>query len=105
MAKKSKRVCKKDLYYTCKNCGYVHFVVTASYVYTWMREWVEFWIKSNFETRENYGMQKGPPTPDSYCKCFYCGNSYKNFKKTPKKKLIALYGSTIQPILHKDENL
>jgi hypothetical protein len=89
----------------CKNCGWIHFTVSAKYVHDWLREWVEFWIKSTPETRDNYGMSSGPPSPRIYLHCFSCGSNYKNFIRPTKLQLEKITGCTINPILDKNEKL
>lgn len=90
---------------SCNKCGWVHFEVSAKYVHDWMRDWVEFWIKSTPETRGNYGCAKGPPAPNEYLGCHRCGETYKNFSETSEEKMKAVYGCTIGPILIRSQDI
>jgi hypothetical protein len=88
----------------CKDCGWIHFQVSAKYVHDWMREWVEFWISSP-DSREAFGCKNHPPSPEQYLKCFRCGNEYKDFSKATKEELLKCTGSTLQPILGRREKI
>lgn len=86
----------------CKKCGWCHFEVTAEFVRKWKAEWAEYCETWTEETLEMYGVKnRQPPSADQYLKCFLCGNSYKDFTDTGKVP----FGSTIQPILRRDEDL
>lgn len=88
---------------SCNKCNWVHFTVTAEYIDQWQKDWVVFWNKSTPEIRASYGCMAGPPGPEQYLECFRCGNSYTDFKDTSDSDIP--HGSTIQPILHRDETI
>ena len=89
---------KKSNAVICNNCQWVHFEVSLEYVLDWQNDWIDFWIKSTEETRNNYGCKDRPPSyKKEYLNCHRCGGSHKNFRKALKKEVP--YGSTIGPIL------
>ena len=85
----------------CAKCGWVHFSVSADYVRKWLQDWIEYWPKLTDQDRANYGLYDGPPNTHSYLHCFNCHGSYKDMMPATK----TVEGSTIQPILAKDEEL
>ena len=93
---------------TCKNCGWVHFAVSRDYIKKQTKEFAAFWNNSSIKTKllymplgtkesdlpERYNEQKHS---ERYLRCFKCGDSYKNFRKSKEKD--SPVGCTIQPIL------
>mgnify|MGYP006293611433 CR=1 FL=1 len=80
----------------CPKCGWVHFAVDEAYVKEWEADWARIWPTLDESGRAAYGLPDGPPTRDSFLKCFRCGNSDRAaFFVTTKY----LNGQTIQPIL------
>lgn len=89
----------------CKNCGWIHFQVSKSYVMDWLEGWKKFWPTLTEEGKSNYGLSDGPPGPEEYTKCQRCGGNYKNFTDATEKDLARIYGSTVSGVLDRNEDL
>ncbi len=87
----------------CNKCGWVHFEVSAEYVRKWEADWLLFFNTKDAEWLESYGITTSPPSTDIYLKCFRCGGSYKDMRDTLGNEVPN--GSTIQPILNRNESV
>ena len=63
-----------------------------------VKDFYDWFIVQPEETQKSYG---GPATMDDYTFCFFCGNTYKNFR--PAKAGDCPNGCTIQPIALDDQ--
>ena len=89
----------------CNKCGWIHFKVSTKYVFEWLRDWTENWIRLSQEGRENYGCPYGPPSTEQYQKCHRCNNVYTDFRDSAEEDEKRSYGHTIGPILDSKETL
>lgn len=81
---------------TCNNCSRVHFAMSLDEVLKSVKLFNEMYVKlSDCEKLKYYGNK--PTTLESYKDCFYCGNSYKNFRLA--KDSDSPFGITLNPIL------
>lgn len=93
----------KDLVH-CNNCRWTHFSVSLEYVKNWESEWKSHCTTWSEKVLENFGIKdRVPPSAKSaYGECSRCGGSYRNFSDG---STLITQGSTISPILDRDEDL
>lgn len=85
-------------YVTCKKCTWVSFEVSRKHAEAEVKKFnLYFNSLSKKEQKDNYG-GKGAHI-SGYERCFLCGGSYKNFKRSLKKDIPI--GSTIGPIIRR----
>ena len=82
----------------CNKCNWVHFSISRKHAEAEVRKFNRYYKSAPKKAQQCFG---GPSSVASYEYCFTCGNSYKNFSK-PKKADIP-FGSTIQPIIRKQD--
>jgi len=82
----------------CRDCHWVHFCVTRKHAESEVKKFNEYFKTLPLKQRKEFYGNK-PSMIVDYEGCFRCGNSYKNFKKAKKIP----YGSTIQPIIYRNE--
>lgn len=91
-------------YAKCAKCGWLHFNMSLEKCLQWEQEWVYHFNRMTEEQRGYYGLKESPPKiEDEYMSCFRCGNTYKDFIDAVESD--APNGSTIQPILYREEEL
>lgn len=87
-------------YVTCKKCGWVHFQVSRDAAQQEVDAFnIYFKSLSKKDQNDFYGGEGS--SLDQYLRCFVCGNSYKNFRKS--KYSDCGDGHTCQPIIDRKE--
>lgn len=81
---------------TCNKCGWVHFAVSREFAEKQVEEFNQYFDSLSVGDRNDfYGGKKS--TIRSYEHCFFCDNTYKDFR--PSKDGDCPLGCTIQPII------
>jgi ribosomal protein L37E len=88
----------------CNKCGWTQFEVSKEYALDWEQEWQHYFDTKPKEWLASYGAEHTPPkAKTTYCNCFRCGGSYKDFLDGACGKF--MNGSTTQPILKREDDL
>lgn len=85
-------------YYICKSCGWQHFPVSLDYANKEVAQFNAYYDSLTEEQQElYYGSKKSHLA--HYCFCNLCGKLFTNFRKSTRKEMNKIFGSTVSPIL------
>jgi ribosomal protein S14 len=88
-------------YAVCKECGWIHFVVSKKAATAEVRKFNEYYDSLSPDDQENYyGGKKASLA--AYKRCFFCGTSHKNTRELRPLDHLPT-GSTVQSIMDRNE--
>ena len=84
----------------------IHFEFSLDYCKNWENEWEIYFKTLDDKGKESFGLKDSPPKIETeYLNCRFCGKSYKNFRDATDAEIDKIYGSTVNPILNRNEDL
>jgi hypothetical protein len=83
---------------TCSHCNWVHFEVSLDHAkHATERFYEYYYTKLNREQQRHYTFTD--LLREDYARCFRCGSSWLDMRKSTKEEVDRTAGSTVQPVL------